>query len=381
MISYKYTSFVFFVSIFLSSSGEVGFNRVGFIINTPDNSGRFNSIAIDDDDRIVVAGYGGGTNGLIARFNTDGTLDTNGFNAPDGFVTNVPNTFSYNSVAIDSQGRIVVAGTTDDGNGFVARFNTDGTLDTNGFNAPDGFVTNVPNTSSYNSVAIDSQGRIVVAGTTDDGNGFVARFNTGGTLDTNGFNAPNGFVTNVPGISRRYESLAIGAGDKIVVAGRTDNINGDFHGLIARFNADGTLDANEFNFPDGFVTDIPDISFTYNSVVIDHQGKILVAGRTNGFSNGLIARFNNNGALDTEGFNSPNGFITDVPDTSSSYYSIAIDSQRRILVSGQTDDDFSLLLRLLSSGSLNVEINLNDFNLKSFRETAQANKIPILLLG
>src|SRR5262245_31775158 len=96
---------------------------VGGRVTTPAN-GILSSTAVDSLGRIIVGGYvqnGASEDFAVARYSTAGTLDTS-----FGTTGVVAIDFGYNdravAVAIDSQGRIVVAGNMDLGRDFaVAR--------------------------------------------------------------------------------------------------------------------------------------------------------------------------------------------------------------------------------------------------------------------
>jgi uncharacterized delta-60 repeat protein len=176
----------------------------------------FNAVATQKDGKIVAAG-GTGANFneiLLARYNTDGSLDTifgNGGYAS----TTVPNgeeLDNINSVAIDSQGRIVVAGYMQASDGsnssFLARYLSDGTLDTDFGNQ--GIYNISTGMSSPSSMAIDGSDGILVAGQANpdprlyNWTNQLVRITSTGALDTtfgsNGTGvqtnqgAPNGFT-------------------------------------------------------------------------------------------------------------------------------------------------------------------------------------------
>jgi uncharacterized delta-60 repeat protein len=427
---------------FLCNAAQVGFNKVGYVTNVPNNSSIYRSVAVQPaDGKIVVVGQTDDDNGLIARFNADGALDStfnNGtgfinteggtisfayhsvavqpdgkivavgltdnsgrliarftslgaldatFNAPHGFINieGDTNSFAYYSVAVQPDGKIVAVGQTDwdnddNANGLIARFTSLGALDTT-FNNGAGFITNVPNTSQqYNSVALQPDGKIVAVGITDgnDPNGLIARFNTDGNLD-NTFGT-NGVVTNIPNNSFGYYSVAVQADGKIVVVGTTDEDAGDRNGLIARFTSLGGLDTT-FNGTGFINADLPTNSNSYYSVAIQADGKIVAVGRTNN-GNGLIARFTSLGELDAT-FNAPHGFINIIEgDTNAfAYYSVALQPDGKIVAVGegdQNDDVYGLIARFLPNGVLDAE---SKSNLKSFREYAKNNNISIALLG
>jgi uncharacterized delta-60 repeat protein len=231
---------------------------------TNQNAGQ--AVAIQTDGKIVVAGFaqvgvGGHTQFAVARFKKDGTIDPS-FNSggvePGTTFTTIEGVnlgAEGKGVAIQSDGKIVVAGFTSAGGGkfAVARFNTDGTLDPT-FNPspapqPGTVSTQVDNGSAQGqAVAIQSDGKIVVAGI--GGGGFgVARFTTGGILDPtfNGGVQAGTASTSIDNIvSAQGHAVAIQSDGKIVVAGRVLEA-GAFKFAVARFNTDGTLDATGFN--------------------------------------------------------------------------------------------------------------------------------------
>src|SRR2546427_290790 len=95
------------------------------------------------------------------------------------------------AVAIDSSGRIVVAGASYNGTNHddaAVRYTTSGSLDTT-FGSGGKVTTAIGGGDEWGSaVAIDGSGRIVVAGTSDNGTGnddfAVVRYTTSGSLDT-----------------------------------------------------------------------------------------------------------------------------------------------------------------------------------------------------
>src|SRR3990167_3434132 len=135
-----YILFLTVLSIF-SASGELDTTfGTGGIVTTIIGSGSFKSdvaysVAIQSDGKIVVTGYNNNANNdfALVRYNTNGSLDTT-FNST-GIVTTAIGSSSDvgRSVAIQSDGKIVVAGYSYNGsnNDFaLVRYNTDGTLDT-----------------------------------------------------------------------------------------------------------------------------------------------------------------------------------------------------------------------------------------------------------
>ena len=139
----------------------------------------------------------------MLRYNPDGTLDT-GFGKAGMVTTQIGgNSDSANSVALQSDGKIVVAGDTlapGNNNFAVARYNANGTLDTT-FNATGKATADFSKFDYGRSVAVQSDGKIVVAGNTANGDSrifAVARFNADGTPDIS-FNKSGKVTTDFGG--------------------------------------------------------------------------------------------------------------------------------------------------------------------------------------
>jgi uncharacterized delta-60 repeat protein len=195
------------------------------------------ALTIDSSGKIIVGGffttYNATSEPYVARLNTDGSLDAT-FN-PTGTGLN----FTVNALAIDSSGKIIVGGSFTSYNGtterMVARLNTNGSLDAT-FN-PTGTGLN----NNVYAIAIDSSGKIVVGGAFTSYNGtsepYIARLNTDGSLDAT-FN-PTGTGLN----GAQVNVVVIDSSGKIIVGGNFTSYNGTSEPRIARLNTDGSLDA------------------------------------------------------------------------------------------------------------------------------------------
>ena len=145
-----------------------------------------------------------------------------------------------------------------------------------------------------NDVALQSNGKIVVVGTSTSASGdkdmFVARYNPNGTLDTS-FGGGSGYVRldidgNATITSEQASGVAIQSDGKIVVAGTARAEVAGVGGivLVARFNSDGTRDLT-FG-PSGFKlgTPLPNTGYHYfvgGAVALQSDGSIIVAGIDN----------------------------------------------------------------------------------------------------
>ncbi|MFC1453235.1 hypothetical protein ACFLSJ_07840 [Verrucomicrobiota bacterium] len=226
--------------------------------------------AIQADGRIVCAGlhgsWAGHFGGWLARYHTDGTLD--GTFSDDGMAVNAGG--NWNDVALQADGRMVVAGTHWNGTNrdiVVARYLSDGTLDsTFGEN---GVVTAASGDYySWNPVAIQQDGKILVAGRGSSWSGIL-RYNTNGSPDTSF--SEDGIAEGPTGY------LAIQSDGKIVVAGTVSYYSArDIR--VARYNTDGTLDTSFSN--DGVVDVSVRLIDRAYGVALQPDGKIVVVGNT-----------------------------------------------------------------------------------------------------
>ena len=140
-----------------------------------------------------------------------------------------------------------------------------------------------------NSVTVQADGKILVAGTSDY-NFALARYTADGSLDTS-FSGDGMLATDFFGMDDWGRSVTVQADGKILLAGGS---NGDFS--LARYTTDGSLDTS-FSDDGTLVTDFgTDVDEGY-SVTVQADGKILVAGTSgNDFA---LARYNTDGTLDT----------------------------------------------------------------------------------
>jgi uncharacterized delta-60 repeat protein len=324
--------------------------------------------AIQSDGNIVAAGIAS-DNFAVARYKPSGSLDTT-FNN-DGIVTT--NNFSSNvqleATALQSDGKIVAAGSVFDGvrSTFVVfRYNTNGSLDasfsSNGITAT-GFGTSTDN-SFGRAVAIQSDGKIVVVGEVDNGTNLeiaIAKYNTNGNLDLS-FDT-DGKVTSSLGasISPKVFSAAMQANGNIFVTGYALNGAGNVDFLLAKYKTTGTLDST-FN-SDGIVTTpIGTRNDIASAITIQADGRIVVVGSSeNSFPDSTnrfaVVRYNTNGTLDIN-FNG-NGITTTQISDNCGAESVAIDAEGRIVVAGRTSSltNLATLARYNSNGSLDTSFD------------------------
>lgn len=331
--------------------------------------------ALQADGKLVVVGYGGTVGFLVARFNADGSLDT-GFGGGDGWMTDSFGAFydEATDVAVQPNGKIVVVGyTARDGaladvDWAVARYNADGSADT-------GFGTAGKRTFDFAGapdfaygVALQADGRIVVAGSSLIGAGTEApftavRLNADGSTDA-GFGAAGVASLDVSGGAYSHAhtfDVAIKAGGEIVVAGAAWDAQGNPDVAVAQFTSAGAPDAS-FGGGSGWTAAALDARQCAgqgceqaNAVGIQADGKIVVAGfvaATEADYAYAVVRFDASGALD-------NTFATQGVYTLDAVGGVAADvtfqPDNLILVAGSYQNDFGVI-RLGSGQPLPVEL-------------------------
>jgi uncharacterized delta-60 repeat protein len=105
----------------------------------------------------------------------------------------------------------------------------------------------------------------------------IARFNSDGTLDTT-FKTSGNVIQPSVSSSDNGQSLAIQPDGKILLGGYCDNVGRYF--CIARFNSDGTLDISNFGSPNGYIIQsIGSYNVYGRSLAIQPDGKILLGCR------------------------------------------------------------------------------------------------------
>ncbi len=202
------------------------------------------AMAVQPDGRIVVAGYtgtGSAVNFMIARFHSNGSLDNSfgfgGFNALD-FAGGADYGWA---IALQPDGRILVAGTVFNGvrNVFgVARFGSDGTLDRSfDLDGKQFYEFSVGPTHWASAIVVQASGRIVVGGHVGGDFALVA-FTPAGGVDSN-FGTFGRTIRNLGG-DDYLEALAIAPNGWIYgVGSRFIGGNGDW--AIARWTANAGL--------------------------------------------------------------------------------------------------------------------------------------------
>ena len=342
-----------------------GTGKVTTAIGSGDDAGE--SVAVQSDGKILVGGYSRSVIGknefALVRYQTDGTLDSS-FNST-GIVTTAIGSADSNSysIAVQSDGKILLAGDTDNGPSnqdfAVVRYNTDGTLDAS-FNGT-GIVTTAISTGNDASrcMVVQSDGKILLAGNSFNGVKFdvaLVRYNANGSLD-NTFDGDGKATLSITG-DDDLSSMALQSDGKIVVAGQA-SIGGNENFALARFNADGSLDGS-FNGMGWVRTPIGTRGDRANAVVVQNDGRIVAGGssRVGGGRKFAVVRYNPDGTLDTT-FGSLGKIVFTVGNLDDLLASLALQNSGKIMAAGWSyngsDYDFAVARLLGGPNELLVD--------------------------
>ncbi len=352
------------------------------IVTTDFNGGSdaISAIAIQPDGKIIgVGNASGGQSIALARYNADGSLDPS-FGIGGRVTTSVGNGASAGPVAVQRDGKIVVGAST----GFswiLARYDSDGQLDTT-FGLGGILIKRFGATyETPFDIAIQPDGKIIAAGYAGSSHGYydfiLFRCNADGSLDdgTLSDSTPgdafgvDSYVRTDLNASDVAWGMALQPDGKIVVAGRTGGLFQSDAFALVRYNSDGTLDPG-FGTA-GVVTTSLAGTEGANDVAITTDGQIVVGGNTtiHGVNEFALLRYTTDGQLDTHfGTNgmATAGVITPIYGVQS----LALQPDGKIVAAGTTTngnqtENFGLV-RFNPDGTLDNKFGANGVVIADF---------------
>ena len=388
MKRFLFILFILFAPIITNcnpSTLDTSFNGTSFTVNSIVNKPFVKAVAIQSDGKSVVTGnFQPSSEGrtFIARYNVDLTLDSS-FGQAGHVITSINNA---NGIAITSDNKIIIVGQDFPRDTLIARYNTDGSLDTSfGTN---GFTTTVIGVfSQATAVTLQSDGKIVTTGygnssfssVSQPEQSFVARYNTNGSLDTS-FGSGLGYATTSTGAINQSQGLVIDEIGRITITGSFSKSEYVLpQAFIARFSSNGFID-NSLSYID-LNGDSDDIirgsailsieARTYaTSIAIQKDenhpnpflDKIIIAGYAltrNGWI-AFVARLNNrDGSFDTS-FGNGLGYVTTLVGSDSFIEDMLILPNRNIITAGyneKSNKKYALITSYYPDGSLNTNFN------------------------
>jgi uncharacterized delta-60 repeat protein len=250
------------------------------------------TLALQPDDKVVVAGRGGGS--LIAtmtRYTADGQVDST-----FGSGGTAPLVAGAAAIAFQADGKILAAsgssGFSAATSGSIVRYNTDGSLDT-----IFGINGQVSDLAGPAAVALQSNGQIVTAGSVTSsvslsasvtGFGLTEFFPTG--FPTFLFGTHGGAITPFPNFgSAAASSMVIQSNGFIVAAGNASSSPQNSVFALARYVPTGQLDTS-FGMGGRVTTSFGNnTAATISAIVLQSDGKIVAVGTAGG--NIAVARY------------------------------------------------------------------------------------------
>ncbi|SDH64464.1 delta-60 repeat domain-containing protein/Por secretion system C-terminal sorting domain-containing protein [Chryseobacterium taeanense] len=336
-------------------------------------SNEVRDIALQADGKIIVAGtyYSSPSKDFaVARLNIDGSLDSDFSN--DGKVLI---DFTYNSTINDDEAyrikilndsRILIGGDTYSGstfsdNGAWCMLQSDGSLDsTFGTGGKKTFTTD--SNFYFGTCYFLPDNSILIGGQYSGNNGDAALYKVSlnGTLDTT-FGNNGKVIVDLDNSSSDYDisDLDIDSTGKIYAVGRTDT-GGTSYFYLINFNANGTLNTS-FSY-DGKVLVNFGASYNYgNSVSIQPDGKVLLAGYHNSPDTASLARFNNQSNLNTTEISEQKSFAI-YPNPTTDFFVISkseiVDKNQKVEIL----DEAGRIIKTVFITADNLKIQVSDLN-------------------
>jgi uncharacterized delta-60 repeat protein len=303
------------------------------------------AVLVQPDGRIVVAGGGtAGSSFCVARLRSDGALDTTFGSGGKRVIDFGGDNESAFGAALQPDGKIVLVGGSVT-RAAVARLNPNGSLDA-GFSG-DGkklFNWRPFDFSSVQAVLVPPSGKILLAGFSgpEGGDIQVGRLNANGALD------PTFGVGGKAGVDFGGTEFGLAMArqpdGRILVAGESEAAGA----VVARLRANGALDP-EFD-GDGRVA-LPG-GGTLRAVLVQLDGRIVVAGNASGNDVMTVTRLTPNGAPDTA-FASAGTAEIDFGSLDDFANGAVLQPDGKIVVAGSTQADEDVAVaRLDANGSL-----------------------------
>ena len=280
------------------SDGKVVTNFFG-------SSDEANAVALQPDGKIVVVGENG-TDFLVARYNTDGSLDSS-FGTGGKVTTDFGAEDAAQAVVIQPDGKIIVVGSTVNGSSSgdfaLVSYNPNGSLDSS-FGGGGKLITDFGGYDIATAVTLQPDGKLIAGGisftSSNLGDFALARYSPNGTVDLNFGIA--GLLRTSFGAFEGIDALALQSDGKILASGLTANASlSDANFALVRYNSNGTLDTS-FGLGGGVTTDFGGYDEAID-IKLQADGKVVAAGNSGtaggAYGNFALARYTSNGNLDT----------------------------------------------------------------------------------
>ena len=374
---------------------DTSFDGDGIVITPFNGFDAFvQSLLIQPDKKILAAGTisKGGINQFgLARYLSDGSLDES-FGNLGKVISDYPELMIVSSMALQSDGKIVVVGNLYNSSASFSRFvlvryDSNGILDSS-FGIDGRVITNISNKlDRITSIIIQNDGKIIASGTTSDDATYsdfaLVRYNSDGTLDIN-FGA-NGIVVSSINTWDFGNAIALQDDNKIVISGSTSNefnpvFGPDYDFLVLKYDKYGVLDAT-FGNGGSVIIGTTEANEKALSVKVMSDGKIVIGGEHHIMKYSfMISQLLPNGDADTSFGN--NGLVLN--DLASQFIeSVAMQIDGKFVITeyngtGGCCSANIKLIRFLANGTYDTTFGTNGIVTADFlNENNQANSIVI----
>jgi len=351
------------------------------------------ALAAQPDGKLLVAGTSHDHAGdfTVLRFTRDGELDPS-FGSAGVVTTEVGQSSDIaRAIAVDAQGRIVVAGTANSattGLDFAAvRYLPDGKLDASFGNQGKTIVSFGDDADTAYALVLQSDGKIVIGGDSSRGSSqtgldfALLRLAADGKPDSS-FGQAGLVTSSVAKLSARDSIYALAlqtiAGEERIVAAGGE---GDF--LLARFRGNGSLD--EAFGEQGKVTGLFGSTIgAARALALTPEGDIVVAGHAQ--HDFALAKLGKSGALDA-GFGEHGKVLTAVSkDNWDEAQGLAAEADGKLLVAGWTYEGNSssgntALLRYDADGALDPSFGESGIVITEVAAATKADQGSALLIA
>jgi uncharacterized delta-60 repeat protein len=341
-------------------SGGVSITRVGSIFTGYNGP---STMLLQPDGKILVCGqidnYGGDGHFFLARLTSSGALDPT-FGSQGMIISSPNDAYPGADMALQPDGRIVIVGH-DGGQVSLQRYEQNGFID---HSFGDGGTATLEIEGGASSVALQRDGKIVVAAYQWDQPPRIIRLNSDGSPDE-AF-ADGGILLSDPFDMRGLRSVLIQPDGKLLAIGgiphqtccATSGI------AIMRYLPDGSRDGS-FGSNGRVIRSNLAIEFPEDAV-LQPDGKILVSSRGDNSSfptayGGRLTRFNINGSIDT-GFTPGNVSLWGSAMPAGVPWKLAIQPDGKLVMAGivnQTGTAQFALVRLTPNGSPDSGFGVN----------------------
>jgi uncharacterized delta-60 repeat protein len=283
-----------------NGSLDTSFGGAGYVITNFGEHSAAHSLAVQNDGKILVAGSIAAVDSIVVRYNPNGTLDST-FGIGGFTRINLGNNDGADSVLVAPDASIYVGGytaTDTTADIFVAKLTANGWFDSS-FGWGGYIVTSIGIDDYIGKIALQADGKIVATGRQSEGSTskmFVVRYGSFGFLDST-FDG-DGIATYRNAKESIGDDVKIQNDGKIVVSGHLYDGIGDYLSVF-RYNSDGSLDST---FGTGGATRLTTLTTGSKAALeVQSDGKIVAAGSViiAGGRDFVTARFLPNGSLDT----------------------------------------------------------------------------------